>query len=76
MKAEGRWQFRTGIVAMLAAGTLLGLSPCAADELPAYSLDLSQTTVSGISSGAFMAVQFGTAHAATVSGVAATAGGP
>ena len=76
MKAERRWRFRTGIVAMLATGALLGLSPCAADELHAYSLDLSQTTVSGISSGAFMAVQFGTAHAATVSGVAATAGGP
>ncbi len=48
----------------------------AAEPLPALNLDLGQTTVSGISSGAFMAVQFGTAHSATVTGVAATAGGP
>lgn len=44
--------------------------------LPALNIDLSQTTVSGISSGAFMAVQFAVAHSATVRGVAATAGGP
>lgn len=57
----------------LAGGSLPAL---AAGELPALNLDLSQTTVSGISSGAFMAVQFGVAHSATVRGVAATAGGP
>jgi poly(3-hydroxybutyrate) depolymerase len=45
-------------------------------ELPSLNIDGSQTTVSGISSGAFMAVQFGVAHSASVSGVAATAGGP
>ena len=44
--------------------------------LPKLNLDLSATTVSGISSGAFMAVQFGVAHSANVKGVAATAGGP
>lgn len=44
--------------------------------LPALNIDLAQTTVSGISSGAFMAVQFAVAHSATVRGVAATAGGP
>ncbi len=60
------------LVAMLAPAAWVGAAP----SLPAYKLDLSQTTVSGISSGAFMAVQFGVAHSATVSGVAATAGGP
>ncbi len=57
---------------------MTGAPLAAADlpELPVYSLDLSQTTVSGISSGAFMAVQFGTAHSANVIGVASTAGGP
>lgn len=44
--------------------------------LPALNVDLAQTTVSGISSGAFMAVQFAVAHSAGVRGVAATAGGP
>ena len=47
-----------------------------AAELPALNIDLTQTTVSGISSGAFMAVQFGVAHSASVRGIAATAGGP
>ena len=50
--------------------------PLQAAELPAFSLDPDQITVSGISSGAYMAVQFGTAHASAGSGVAATAGGP
>lgn len=44
--------------------------------LPRLNLDLSATTVSGISSGAFMAVQMGVAHSADIKGVAATAGGP
>lgn len=60
-------------------GLLLALHGAAqADErpLPALNIDLAQTTVSGISSGAFMAVQFAVAHSATVRGVAATAGGP
>lgn len=47
-----------------------------AAALPALVLDPTQITVSGISSGAYMAVQFGTAHSAAVSGVAVTAGGP
>ena len=44
--------------------------------LPAFRLDLAQTTVSGLSSGAFMAVQFGVAHSSIVKGVGAIAGGP
>ncbi|WP_079435442.1 PHB depolymerase family esterase [Zoogloea sp. LCSB751] len=56
---------------------LLGLAPALqAAPLPELNVDLSQTTVSGISSGAFMAVQMGVAHSAAVKGVAATAGGP
>lgn len=56
---------------------LLALAPlCAAADLPELNIDLDRTTVSGISSGAFMAVQMGVAHSASVKGVAATAGGP
>jgi len=44
--------------------------------LPAYQVDLSQTTVSGLSSGAFMAAQFAVAYSATVSGAGIIAGGP
>ena len=55
------------------------LAPTAAgagESLPAYNVDLHETTVSGISSGAYMAVHFGVAHSAIVKGVGTTAGGP
>lgn len=45
-------------------------------ELPELNIDIKQTTVSGISSGAFMAVQLAVAKSASIRGVAATAGGP
>lgn len=43
--------------------------------LPALSIDRARMTVSGISSGAFFAVQFHVAHSALVKGAAAVAGG-
>lgn len=57
------------------ACAVTGLTAHAA-ELPELNIDLKQTTVSGISSGAFMAVQMGVAKSASVRGVAITAGGP
>ncbi|MDR0736197.1 MAG: hypothetical protein LBF51_05090 [Zoogloeaceae bacterium] len=56
----------------------LSLSACARADgfLPQLNLDLRETTVSGISSGAFMAVQLAVAHSANIKGVASTAGGP
>ena len=62
----------------VAAGLLTGwlaVGAMAAD-LPELNIDLQQTTVSGISSGAFMAVQMAVAKSASIKGVAATAGGP
>ncbi|APA70740.1 extracellular catalytic domain type 2 short-chain-length polyhydroxyalkanoate depolymerase [Janthinobacterium sp. 1_2014MBL_MicDiv] len=47
-----------------------------APALPAYQADLSQTTVSGLSSGAFMAAQFAVAYSSTVTGAGIIAGGP
>ncbi|MES2743196.1 MAG: poly(3-hydroxybutyrate) depolymerase [Pseudomonadota bacterium] len=44
--------------------------------LPGYQADLSQTTVSGLSSGAYMAGQFAVAYSGLVRGVALIAGGP
>jgi poly(3-hydroxybutyrate) depolymerase len=44
--------------------------------LAAYNADPTQITVSGISSGAFMAVQLGTAFSGTIKGVGVIAGGP
>lgn len=57
------------------AWAVTGVAAHAAD-LPELNIDLKQTTVSGISSGAFMAVQMGVAKSASIRGVAATAGGP
>lgn len=47
-----------------------------ARALPSYGVDLSQTTVSGLSSGAFMAGQFAVAFSSIVSGAGIVAGGP
>ena len=49
---------------------------CSGRELPALNVDLAETSVSGLSSGAFMAVQFEVAHSAIVKGVGVIAGGP
>ncbi|WP_188130714.1 hypothetical protein [Paraburkholderia panacisoli] len=48
----------------------------AAQPLKAYDVKLDETTVSGVSSGAYMAVQFAVAYSSIVKGVGATAGGP
>ena len=45
-------------------------------NLPALGADLTQTSVSGISSGAYMAGQYQFAHGKTVVGAAIIAGGP
>ncbi len=47
-----------------------------ADELPALKADLSQTSVSGLSSGGYMAGQFQVAYSKTVIGAAVIAAGP
>jgi poly(3-hydroxybutyrate) depolymerase len=52
---------------------------CAASTnraLPAYGANIAQVTVSGLSSGAYMAGQFAVAFSSMVSGAALVAGGP
>jgi poly(3-hydroxybutyrate) depolymerase len=48
----------------------------AGQKLPALSADLSKTSVSGLSSGGYMAGQFHVTHSATVIGAAILAAGP
>lgn len=48
----------------------------ASDALPAFKGDATQTSVSGLSSGAFMAVQYQVAFSSTVKGAGVVAGGP
>ena len=65
------------VLALLAFTLPLTLSLHAdAASLPAYNADIKQTSISGVSSGASMAVQFGTAWSSVVIGVGAVAGGP
>ncbi|WP_207191754.1 extracellular catalytic domain type 2 short-chain-length polyhydroxyalkanoate depolymerase [Paracraurococcus ruber] len=66
--------------AALLAGPLLGLgllagTASAADRLGGYRVDPAQISVSGISSGAFMANQLHVAHSATFTGAGLVAGG-
>jgi poly(3-hydroxybutyrate) depolymerase len=63
-----------GTLAVLAA--LAGGSALAAVPLPKLTIDKTQTTVSGLSSGGFMANQLGYAYSATFKGVGVFAGGP
>jgi len=59
------------LFALLACGIVL-----AAERLAPLDADATRTSVSGISSGGYMAVQFHVAHSATVSGVGVLAAGP
>lgn len=63
--------------ALLALSLLLGgCGQQQGHELPALGAKLDQTSVSGISSGAYMAGQFEIAHSRDVVGAAIIAGGP
>ncbi|WP_028534479.1 extracellular catalytic domain type 2 short-chain-length polyhydroxyalkanoate depolymerase [Paludibacterium yongneupense] len=55
---------------------LLAQAAVAAVPLPALQADPTQTSVSGLSSGAFMAVQYEVAYSASVVGAGIVAGGP
>jgi poly(3-hydroxybutyrate) depolymerase len=66
-------------LAFAAAVALAGAAaaaPAAPVELPAYGADPKQTTVSGLSSGGFMAVQLQVAYSASIVGAGIVAGGP
>lgn len=66
----------------LATGIILASSLSApalaidAPSLPSYGADLSQTSVSGLSSGGFMTAQFHVAYSSTLVGAGVIAGGP
>jgi hypothetical protein len=48
----------------------------AEDRLGGYNASIGESSISGISSGAFMAVQFATAWSSVIKGVGVVAGGP
>jgi poly(3-hydroxybutyrate) depolymerase len=61
---------------LLSLGALLFCAPALAAELPGLHADISAVTVSGVSSGGYMAVQMHVAHSASVKGAGVIAGGP
>jgi poly(3-hydroxybutyrate) depolymerase len=65
---------RAAVIAVLAIAAT-GLARAAA-PLPRLNVNTGKTTVSGLSSGAFMANQLGYAYSATFKGVGVFAGGP
>lgn len=66
-------------VAIALTNAVITIVPALAAEpvgLRSYNAAIGETSVSGISSGAFMAVQFGTAWSSVIKGVGVIAGGP
>jgi hypothetical protein len=63
-------------VVALIFGWMAAGRPSFGDTLPPLAANLSNTTVSGLSSGAYMAGQFQVAYSKTVTGAALVAGGP
>ncbi|MDP3618835.1 MAG: PHB depolymerase family esterase [Ramlibacter sp.] len=70
-------RFTVGLRSSLAVACLVtaGLAQSAIN-LPSYNVDTSKTTVSGLSSGGFMANQLGIAYSSTFKGVGVFAAGP
>jgi hypothetical protein len=56
----------------------LSIQACADEQSPltSYNAAIGESSISGISSGAFMAMQFGTAWSSVIKGVGVVAGGP
>lgn len=67
-----------GSTIALACAMVIAASPLCAEPvaLRGYNAAIGDSSISGISSGAFMAVQFGTAWSSVIKGVGVVAGGP
>ncbi|WP_428425758.1 extracellular catalytic domain type 2 short-chain-length polyhydroxyalkanoate depolymerase [Methylibium sp.] len=64
------------LASLMLAGLVAGSAVAAPASLPAYGADPQQTSVSGLSSGAFMAVQLQVAYSRSFIGAGVVAGGP
>jgi len=64
-----------GLVALVVAVNAASLARTA-DQLPQLGADIDQTSVSGLSSGAYMAGQLQLAHSRQIVGAGIVAGGP
>lgn len=64
------------LIGTVAAALLAGPARAAPAALPALKADRARISVSGLSSGGFMAVQYATAFSSQTTGVGVVAGGP
>jgi poly(3-hydroxybutyrate) depolymerase len=64
------------LLAGVVTGDLHAAPPGRPDLLPALGIDAAAVSVSGISSGGYMALQYHVAHAASIMGAGILAGGP
>jgi poly(3-hydroxybutyrate) depolymerase len=72
----GVWR-RAAIATVALGSAALVAGPALTEErLAGLNADISESSISGISSGAFMAVQFATAWSSVIKGVGVVAGGP
>jgi poly(3-hydroxybutyrate) depolymerase len=69
-------KFRRVLAAAVVGAALCSRVAFAVDPLPALGADPAHTSVSGLSSGAFMAVQYQVAYSGSVMGAGVVAGGP
>jgi poly(3-hydroxybutyrate) depolymerase len=63
-------------IRLFTAAFAIHINAAAADPLPSLDLDPAATTVSGLSSGAFMSVQLQVAFSTAIAGIGVVAGGP
>jgi poly(3-hydroxybutyrate) depolymerase/chitodextrinase len=73
---RGKLRNALAISSLLTAMTLSSQASAAGVKLPAFNVDINQTSVSGLSSGGFMAVQFEVAYSSILKGAGILAGGP
>jgi poly(3-hydroxybutyrate) depolymerase len=74
MRSTMRFIMRAGAPLFVLSG--LALAAAAAEPLPRLAANRDAVTVSGLSSGAYMAVQMQVAHSQLIRGVGVIAGGP
>lgn len=66
----------SSLAGALLVGSLMGNAGATTISLPSYNADIHQTSVSGVSSGAMMAMQMHVIHSSIMQGVGIAAGGP
>ncbi|MGZ5781413.1 MAG: hypothetical protein ACXWIN_10720, partial [Burkholderiaceae bacterium] len=61
---------------VLLVGSFISNAGATTISLPSYNADINKTSVSGVSSGAMMAMQMNVIHSSIMQGVGIAAGGP